>query len=67
MNAQLAKNMEDAAEMIRELPSEARGKWVIVHEERLRGYGTPYFLSREAPEEAAQREGIAAEAYIAQV
>ena len=67
MNAQLAQNIKDAAKMIPQLPSEARGKWVIIHEESLRGYDTPYFPSREAAEEAAGREGIAAEAYIVQV
>ena len=67
MNAQLAQNIKDAAKMIPQLPSEARGKWVIIHEERLRGYDRGYFPSREAAEEAAGWEGIAAEAYIVQV
>ena len=67
MNAQLAQNIKDAAKMIPQLPSEARGTWVIIHEENLRGYDTPYFSSRGAAEEAAGWEGIAAEAYIVQI
>ena len=59
--------MKDAAKMIGELPSEATGSWIIVHEERLIGYDTPYFPSREAAEVATQQEGIAAEAYVVQV
>lgn len=59
--------MKDAAKMIGGLPSEATGNWDIVHEERLRGYSTPYLLPGEAVEEAEKREGIAAEACIVQV
>ena len=66
---QSLKNIKAAAVMLPELRSyaEASGKWVIIHDEKLVGYDTPYFLSREAAVEAARRVDIIAEAYIVQV